>query len=353
MAREYASQQAQGFKNHVENIAIVGVSTCSLADDRIPTDCRAQATGQIGSFIVASLLKTGKHTIRALTRGEGTGKFPDGVEVVKINYDDQASLVHALQGQEVLIITMSVTAPPDQQAKLVEAAATANVPWILPNEWGISTADVQLGKDVFLGVGQKKTQEHIERLGTSSWIAVVCGFWYEYSLGSGPLFYGFDIPNRTVTFYDDGNARIDTSTLPQCGRAVASLLNLKVLPDDENDKGPCLSQFRNGDVHISSFKVSQRDMLDSLMRVTGTTAKDWKTESEPSAERYKAGLELFKTGDRAGFAKLLYARVFYPDGSGELESRHGLDNTVLGLPKEDLDEFTKIAVDRAEKHIPG
>lgn len=41
----------------------------------------------------------------------------------------------------------------------------------------------------------------------------------------------------------------------------------------------------------------------------------------------------------------MYARVFYPDGSGDYESSKGLDNEALGLPHEDLDEATKRAVE--------
>ena len=177
----------------------------------------------------------------------------------------------------------------------------------------------------------------------------MCSFWYEFSLGGGPERYGFDFKNRTVTFFDDGNTRINTSTWPQCGRAVANLLSLKVLPDDENDKSPCLANFRNNSVYISSFNVSQKDMLDSVMRVTGTTEKDWKVDYEDVKERYKNGMEEFKKGNMLGFAKLLYSRVFFPDGSGNYEATKGLHNDILGLPKEDLDEYTKIAVEMAEQ----
>lgn len=41
----------------------------------------------------------------------------------------------------------------------------------------------------------------------------------------------------------------------------------------------------------------------------------------------------------------MYARVFYPDGSGDYESSKGLDNEGLGLPQEDLDEATKRTVE--------
>ena len=271
------------------------------------------------------------------------------MEVKKVNYDNPSSLVDALKGQEVLIITMAVTAPKDQQTKLIEAAAAANVPWVLPNEFGGDPTAVEMQKDSLIGEGKAKYREHIEKLGKSSWIGIVCGFWYEYSLGGGSALYGFDFKNRAVTFYDDGNTCLNTSTWPQCGRAVANLLSLKVLPDDANDKSACLSDFRNKCVYVSSFNISQKDMLDSVMRVTGTSLKDWKVSYEPVQERYKAGVEELRNGSRLGFGKLLYARSFYPDKGGNYEERKGLHNDLLGLPKDNLDEYTKIAAQRAEK----
>jgi hypothetical protein len=41
----------------------------------------------------------------------------------------------------------------------------------------------------------------------------------------------------------------------------------------------------------------------------------------------------------------MYARVFYPDGSGDYETSHGLDNQVLGLPHEDLDTATRKTIE--------
>ena len=190
----------------------------------------------------------------------------------------------------------------------------------------------------------------MEQLGKSSWVGVTCGFWYEWSLGGGPYCYGFDIPNRNVTFFDDGNTRVNTSTWPQVGRAVASLLSLKIAPDDDDDAA-CLSRYRNQNVYVSSFNVSQRDMFDSVMRVTGTAVGDWKIEHEDSVERYRVGVEKMREGNFWGFGQLMYTRVFYQDGSGEFEASRGLLNGVLGLPRENMDDFTKIAVQRAKEPL--
>lgn len=61
-------------------------------------------------------------------------------------------------------------------------------------------------------------------------------FLYEISLSKGPMWYGFDIPQRIVTFADAGQTRINASTWQQCAAAMTALLSLNELPNGENDK---------------------------------------------------------------------------------------------------------------------
>jgi len=51
-------------------------------------------------------------------------------------------------------------------------------------------------------------------------------------------------------------------------------------------------------------------------------------------------------GDLMGFAKMLYTRDFYPDGSGNMEGK--TSNAVLELPEESLDEATGRGIERAK-----
>ncbi len=309
-----------------------------------------QAGGQSGKFMTEEMLKLGKYKVTAITRADSTNAVAEGCEIRKIDYADPASIVDALKGHDALVITMNTRAPPEYQTKLIEAAAEANVPWVLPNEYGYDSENPGLEKDIALiGEQHKEYRAHIEKLGKSSWIGITCGFWYEYSLSFGPHTFGIDLKNRTVTFMDDGNTKVNNSTWRQCGRAVANLLALKVQPDDESDKSPCLAHYKNKFVYVSSFNISQRDMLDSVMRVTGTKLNDWTIKHEPSTSRYKAGAEAMQKGNYLDFVQMMYARVFYQDGSGDFETSKGLQNGVLGLPKEDLDEATKVAVEMAGK----
>ncbi|KAH6670392.1 hypothetical protein B0J14DRAFT_628302 [Halenospora varia] len=327
MSQQFAKDQPAGFNNHVQNIAIVG------------------AGGRVGKFITEAILKNGKHNLTAITRADGGSAIPAGIAIKRVDYANQKSIVEALKGQDALIITMGVMAPPDQQSNLIEAAAIAGVPWVLPNEFGSAGTNEQAGKDTMLGPMKQAVREQIEKFGRSSWIGIACSFWYEFSLAGGFYRYGFDFKKKTAIFFDDGLTRIFTSTWPQTGRAVAQLLSLKVLPEDENDTSPCLSNYRNKFVQISSFKINQREMLDSILRVTGDKESDWTITKRPVQEVYKEGTEMLKAGKRVGFGQLLYARYFYPDVAGVIESRsNDLDNEKLGLEKEDLDMFTKEAV---------
>lgn len=125
-------------------------------------------------------------------------------------------------------------------------------------------------------------------------------------------------------------------------------MSLKVLPEDENDKSVTLSQWRNKSVYVASFLVSQRDILGSVQRVTGTTDKDWEISYQPSKERWGNGVKALKEGNRQGFARAMHSRTHFPNGDGNLQDKYGLANDALGLPKEDFDEATKRAVGMLE-----
>lgn len=178
---------------------------------------------------------------------------------------------------------------------------------------------------------------------STKYISLVTGFWYEWSLAF-PLGFGFDIENRKVLFYDDGNIKICTSTWPQVGRAVAAILSLPAT----STTGPSLESYANRLVYVKSFTISQREMFASLLRTTETKESDWTVTQAPARELYAAGVAELQAGNRSGFVKLLYTRIFFDDGNGNFEAKHGVRNSELGLPEEDLDEATRIGISRAD-----
>ncbi|KAI1502030.1 CipA protein [Biscogniauxia marginata] len=351
---------------YLKNVAIVG------------------ATGTIGTHIVAALLATNKHAITALTRhaSPSSSRLPAGVRAAPVDYSSRASLASALRGQDVLIIALAPSVPIATHIALVEAAAAAaaagGVRYVVPNGWGYDPASRPFADEAFLGPAQREVQGYVEEVSSRGneggggkgllwWISFVSGAWYEFSLGGSGDRFRFDFERREVVFFDEGTARVDVSTWEQTGRAVAALLSLPEDDDDEDSSskgdskekrdGKTVASFRNKCVYFSSFTVSQRDMFESVLRVTGTSESDWKIRYEDSAARYRDGLERLKAGDRTGFTRALYARSFYPEGeglgSGAFGPVRGLQNEVLGLPQEDLDERTRVAIEMSKISIGG
>lgn len=279
--------------------------------------------------------------------------MPSGVKAIAVDYNDESTIVAALKGQQLLVITLSVLAPLDTHSKIVQAAAKAGVPHIMPNIFDMDNSNETLVKESPLVADPKSMLAEIEAAGCS-WTSVICSFWYEYSLIMGPIWLGFDFANKKLTLFDNGTTKVNVTTWEQCARAIAALVSLKELPEDANDKSATVSMWRNKPLVISSFLVSQKDMFESWKRVSGDKDSDWTIEKEPSKERYEKGMEAMKSAQdplsaRMGAAMATFVRMFYPNGGGDYESTRGLDNEKLGLPKEDLDERTAVAKEMVEQ----
>ncbi|KAF3760757.1 NAD(P)-binding protein [Cryphonectria parasitica EP155] len=326
-APKYAKDQPAGFINRIEKVAIVG------------------AGGRIGSYLTKHLLATGKHTVTAPTRASSKSILPAGVRRVEVNYADESALVEALRGQDFLVITLAAAAnmdPTNPSTRLIAAAAQAGVPYVMPNAYGPDPLNNAMGADAHLNQYFLADRAQIEQLGVSKWVVLATGFWYEWSLVSNAQDrFGCDVTHRKMTFFDDGEEKISTTTWDQCGRALAAYLSLKRFPQDEADKDvPTVERWANKALYVSSFRVSQKDMFESVKRVTGTTDADWTIDHADSKTRWEEGVEGMMKGDHSAFSRQLYTRIFFPTGEAD-HSRLGLVNEALGLPVEDMDESTK------------
>ncbi|CAG8943910.1 unnamed protein product [Penicillium salamii] len=329
----------------LEKVAIVGVSLIKISTNtawEISTNI-SKATGRIGGAFAQALLKTGRHTVTALTRQNSEAIVPEGAHIVRVDYEDDESLIKALEGQQFLVITLSVRAPDNLHGRIAAAAAKAGVPYIMPNAFGNPISYDGANEHEVMGkIMAERVQDAQNEISSS--ITMPCGFWYEWSLALGEQWFGFTIKDRKVTFFDDGKRVITVSTWDQCGRALASLLSLP-----ESGATPSLAQFKNGQVLINSFRVSQRDMLDSLHRVLGTSDADWEITYEPAEKRITDGIAEMAQGKLTGFAKRLYGAGFLSTNKqSDFAASMDLANEILGLPKEDLDEATQRAVDMLE-----
>ena len=149
-----------------------------------------------------------------------------------------------------------------------------------------------------------KIRNQIEHLG-ASWIAVTANPWTDYNLKFGTL--GIDIKSRTATLWGGGNAKICTTTVRRVGEAVAVLLSL---PDAE------LAQFKDETFYVSSFYLTQRELLDASQRATGTTDADWTITTPTFDSFYKKCDEDTKNGSPYAMVFKLSALTF-ENGNGE------------------------------------
>lgn len=122
------------------------------------------------------------------------------------------------------------------------------------------------------------------------------------------------------------------TTLPTIGCAVANFLQLP--PEKRN-------MFANKLVYISSFCISQTDLLESIQRVASFPQSSWDIKFQDTEAKVAAGKEKLKLGDSSGLADVVYGHVFKDGAGGNHQARVGLDNQVLSLPNEDLDEEVK------------
>jgi hypothetical protein len=265
--------------------------------------------------------------------------LPEGVQRVDVDYNDHSGLVEALKGQDFLIITLFILAPPETEGKILKAAAEAGVKYVMPNIYGADIKNEKMKEDMMYQMALK-TVGYIESLGMKHF-TLACAVWYEWSVAAGEGWFGFTIQDRTVTMFDDGKIKVPVSTWPDCGKAIAAFLSLPI---------SSLEKRANQPLYVQSFELSQFDMLHSIHKVLGTSDSDWKITYQSTAERAQQGLEAFQKGgfESGGMGRYLYMRYFQRAAAGELKQpRDDLD--ALGVKKDTIDDATRKAVEMVQE----
>lgn len=142
-----------------------------------------------------------------------------------------------------------------------------------------------------------------------------------------------DLEKRRALFWDEGQTKTMMCTFPQIGKSVAALLSL---PEAR------LERYRNGWAYLKSFRVNQRELLDAVQRVTGTTDADWSVQKKPIDVALKEAPGL---PGMLGHATTLFASMFKPGFGGDYQLDRPLLNDDLGLGTEDLDDVVRSVVD--------
>jgi hypothetical protein len=133
----------------------------------------------------------------------------------------------------------------------------------------------------------------------------------------------FDLKEQKVQLWDKGDARFSTSTRKRIGDAVVAVLTH---PEETKNKI----------VFVNSFTTSQKELLASLEKATGTK---WEVETVSSEEEVAAGKEMLKNGNMMGIGAIVKS-ICFTEGWGADFEYGGIDlmNGILGLEKENIDE---------------
>ncbi|RVD81129.1 uncharacterized protein DFL_009006 [Arthrobotrys flagrans] len=287
----------------------------------------------IGHILTALLQTTITHpsqplAISLLTRLTSTAKFPTHPSIVQIHKGDTKDpnfLATAFTRQDIIISAISPYALLDQKLMLT-VASKVGVNRFVVGEFGLDTRDEELTNSVSVFRQNREVLEHAVGvcggpLGME-YTGVICGAFLEMTLLDGEM--GFEFGSRTVEVYDSGRKKIEVSRMGDVARATVEI---------------CFQPGRWGGelVYISSFTVSQRDIIDVLNKVD--KKGPWEVVERTTGWLKERGERRVQGGDMMGLVDEIWA-VAFSDGVGEAFSRkRRLVNEELGIERRGQGDF--------------
>jgi hypothetical protein len=170
----------------------------------------------------------------------------------------------------------------DKQIMLINLAAEAGIKWVIPNGWSPDTENPALANDVPPFKAKHEPPRLIMSKGMNQ-ITIVTGLWYDWSMALS-VGFGFNFKKKELSLYDEGLTRIPTTTYKQIGRAVAALLSLPI--DSDKKDGRNLESLKNRWLYMKSFSITQMDVFESILRVTGDKRENWTIKKTPAKQKY-------------------------------------------------------------------
>ncbi|KAJ4992464.1 isoflavone reductase [Stagonosporopsis vannaccii] len=278
------------------------------------------ASGSLGSVALKAFLES-QYNVTVLTRLGSTSTFPPSVRVVKADYNSQSSLEAAMQGQDV-VISMVFGAAAGDQNPLIDAAVSAGVKRFFPSEYGPDTPNTETHKVIASLSAKVQAVDYLRtKESKMEWTSLVTGGWLDWGL-KGKI-YPFDFKSRTATILDDGEAMFTATILKKVAKALVAIL--------DNAEAT-----RNTYVYVSSFEMTQNQLLHALEKVDG---QKWNVKHENSEDIIQQGKEIIAQGNYDGTLNLVVGLMFGKLGLGH--TKRELWNERLGLEADDLDQTLK------------
>ncbi len=286
------------------------------------------AAGTVGKNILPDLLADSNFNVSILSRIESTAPFPSNVNVIKVDYSNQAALIQALTEQDVVISAVGGAAIVNNFDKsLIEAAIEAGVKWIIPSEFG---SDLENSFSASLPIKTNKVANTKLLKQNESRIAhtfITTGAFLDLCLDSA--FLGFDIGNRTVTIYDEGKYPFSGSRIANIGKIIVAVLHHPELA-------------LNKRLYFADTTLTQTQALTLFEKYTNTK---WTVNHMTTEDSVKQGAKYLAEGNMyQGYRAYLMAVVYNGKGACYFEGR--TSNKTFGVETASLEQIVKEAVQR-------
>ncbi|GAB1520365.1 hypothetical protein RhiTH_003440 [Rhizoctonia solani] len=206
------------------------------------------ANGLVGKSFANSFLDQGLD-LRILARVESTESAvlkeltSRGASVRGISYEDESSLIKALQGVDVLVSTVSA-AGLTTQLVLIKAANIAGVKLFFPSEYGNVYDHPSNEISPYLQL-KKTIVNSAKELGLPYAVLSTGGF----PDLSFPL-VGFNFAEKRVDVWGDGNAKLTWTTIPSIANWIANVL-----------KSVSIEQLQNKHLRIQGDSASANEIV--------------------------------------------------------------------------------------------
>ena len=197
----------------------------------------AGGTGSLGRHLVDGILAVHKHELIVLSRSPNPELEKLGVTVKVVSYDDQASLVGALQGVHTLISTVSLAdgdALVEVHRALLNAAKEAAVHRFIPPEFGVHG----IPNDPIEFFRYKAQISQAVKESGLEYTLFQNGYFMNY-LAVGTKGIGYfpgsrfvvDVQKGTASLPGDGTSSLVYTRVEDIAAYVAALLDLKKWPE--------------------------------------------------------------------------------------------------------------------------
>ncbi|KAJ4286485.1 hypothetical protein N0V90_013185 [Kalmusia sp. IMI 367209] len=269
--------------------------------------------GFLGTAILEQLTKAG-FTVTVITRSRSSLKnLPSGVQVAEVDYASLPSLVSAFEGQDAVVAALSAGAVSNQKL-MIDAAIQAGVRRFVPSDYGAMTTDpaAQALPVHALMVDIQNYLKGKAEKGEIEWTLFSTGPFLDLIMGNMP--FVFDVANKEITWYDDGEVKFSTTSNATIGKAIAAAL-----------KNPL--QTKNRNIFIHDAAVTQKQMVALVKKyVPG----EWKETKVNSEEELRASLEAVGRGeiDMMTMLKMVKSALL---GGKYRTFYEKVDNEMLGL----------------------